>query len=226
MATLIFLCVDGSSSHGDIKRALLEACTRRNVPYGSSTLAYSKSAAVPIRKYFEKIKTLVAANGGHPDALALFIIGKSLGGAKMYRFLHDKADYLKQFAKVAAALVDPHEPLVPGNTGELDRWYDYVHFSDSKSNLTWWNEQWGAAADQSLKTSRMRFFSINQRNGWPKGYSMKNAYDYVCLTGKKVIRGSNGNQEEADHWNIAWCDKTVEQMVAAIDFLQEKTPVI
>jgi|GEM_PF-5904826 len=225
MAKLIFLCVDGSSSHGDIKTALLEACTRRNVPCDSGTLAYSKSAAVPITKYMERIKKLVVSNGGHQDALALFIVGKSLGGAKMYRLLHDKAEYLKQFAKVAVELVDPHEPLAPGNSGEPDRWYDYVHFSDDKSNLTWWNEQWGAAADQSLKSSRMRFFSIHQRNGWPKGYSMKDAYNYVCLTDKKVIRGSTGRQEEADHWNIAWCDKTVEQMVAAIDFLQEAQPV-
>ncbi len=219
MANLIYLCVDGSSASAEIKSSLVDACAKCGVPLSPSNSKYSKSAAVGMSDYRKKVEDLVSANGGDPADLRLCIIGKSLGGAKMYRFFYQYADYLKTFGKVATALVDPHEPIIPGDSGKEGKWYDYVYFSGGSATLAWWTDKWGPSGDQSTPTATLRVYTIYQRNEWPKGYNLNSAYKNTSLTNKKVKSPPDNGSDIANHWTIAWCDKTVALLSDAINFL-------
>ena len=98
MTQLISLCVDGSGAKGEIRKALKDAYAKCEVPMKTGTSKYSKSANVGMSDYRRKIRDLAKNNGDNPGALNLLIVGKSLGGAKMYRFLYKQSEYLKQFA--------------------------------------------------------------------------------------------------------------------------------
>jgi hypothetical protein len=219
MADLVYLCVDGSAAAGDILNSLKDACAQCQVPLKSSNYRYSKSMNVGMSDYRKKVEALVSANGGNPSSLRLLIIGKSLGGAKMYRFFYQYNAYLKTFGKVAAAFVDAHEPIVPGDDGDKGKWYDYVYFSGGSHNLNWWTDAWGASANQTDDTAKLRVYCIHQRNQWPLGYSMSSAYRNTNLTGKKVKSPPDNGSAKADHWKISWCDKTVGLLSDAIVFL-------
>jgi hypothetical protein len=219
MANLIYLCVDGSASAGDILNAMKDACVKCDVPLSSSNYKYSKSTNVGMSDYKKKVEDLVSANGGAPASLRLLIVGKSLGGAKMYRFLYQYSDYLKTFEKVATALVDPHEPIVPGDEGDQGKWYEFVYFSGGSATLKWWPDKWGPSADQSNSDAKLRIYNIYQRNAWPCGYAMGSAFKKVSLTDKMVKSPPTNGSKDADHWTISWCDKTVSLLSDAIGYL-------
>jgi hypothetical protein len=219
---LIFLCVDGSSSSGDIRNALKNACTRRGISISAANFKYSGSAGVRMSRYLKKVRDLVSKNGMDPTQLCLLVVGKSLGGAKMYRFFFQYADYLKFFHKIALILVDAHEPGAPGNEGDVDKWYDYVHFS-SGHQLKWWTYKWGPAESQLDASAKIRVYVIYQRNDWPRGYGMREAYRCDNLTEKTVLSRTDSKHEPADHWNLAWCDKTVDLMADAVSFLNSSS---
>ena len=186
----------------------------------TGTSKYSKSANVGMSDYRRKIRDLAKNNGDNPGALNLLIVGKRLGGAKMYRFLYKQSEYLKQFAKVAVTLVDAHEPVALGNEGKKGKWYDYVYFTGGKYHLKWWNDKWGPDENQSKGNAKLRFYNIYQRNKWPRGYGMRKALKNVSLYKKKVYSLKEKKNEKADHWNIAWCDKTVNILADAIAYLK------
>ncbi len=220
MARVVCLCVDGSAAKGDVRKAVVDALGWNGIGLVTGQLKYSKSAAIKISKYREKVRDLIKNNGGDPSSMGLLIVGKSLGGAKMYRFIYKEIGILKQFAGVAVVLVDAHEPIVPGNKGKKGKWYNYVYFTRARHRLKWWQGKWGPHGDQASKKAKLRFHVIYQRNSVTRGYGMNTPYKSVCLTGRNVKSLSDNKIEKANHWNISWCDKTVDLMTEAIGYLK------
>lgn len=93
--------------------------------------------------------------------------------------------------------------------------------TDSRHHLKWWNDKWGPEGDQSDANARLRFFVTCQRNHWPRGYAMRQAFRNTSLTGKNVLSYVSNQAEEADHWNIAYCNKTVRMLADAIGYLKQ-----
>ena len=226
MSKVVCLCVDGSAGKGRIREAVVSAFGWRGIGLLPGQMKYSKSSAVPVYKYREKVKKLIYDNGFDPRVLCLLLVGKSLGGAKIYKFMYEYAEYLKQFATVAGVLVDAHAPppVGPGNKGKTDKWYPYIHLSGGDHNLTWWTDQWGPHADQRKADARLRLYATYQRNKYPRGYRLEYAHKNVDLTGRSVRVPPENKSQTASHWNISYCHSTVDLLMEAIEFLQKVQP--
>ena len=227
MANVVCLCVDGSAGKGRIKEAVVSALGWCAIGLVPGQMKYSKSAAVPVRRYRSKVEDLIERNGSDPSALGLLLVGKSLGGAKLYRFMHDYAEYLKRFAALAGVLVDAHapNPVGPGNEGDTGEWYKYVHLSGGDHHLTWWEDKWGPHGDQREPDARLRLYATYQRNSYPRGYRLNTAFENKNLTGKSVRIPPENELQTASHWNISNCHSTVYLLMDAVKYLQAAEPL-
>ena len=82
------------------------------------------------------------------------------------------------------------------------------------------------AADQSKPNSKLCVFNIFQRNNYPRGYKFTSAYRNTSLRSENVISYLRYpyKSEEADHYNIANCDKTVNLIQEAFAYLNNCFP--
>jgi hypothetical protein len=220
MARIACLCVDGAAGKGNVKKAVIEAFGWKGIALKTGQLKYSKSMAVGMTEYRKKLRRLIAQNGGDPSQISLLIVGKSLGGAKMYRFLYKYYNELRSFVRVSVVLVDPHEPIVPGDNGDTAEWYDFVYFKNGKYRLKWWEDRWGDCKAQIEPQAKLRFHIAYQRNKWPRGYAMNTPYRSYNLTGKKVRIHNSSEKQIPDHFSISQCEKTVDLLMTAIGHLQ------
>jgi hypothetical protein len=213
--------VDGYANKGNVRKAVVDAFGYNGIALERGQLKYSASKYVAVHEYRQKLVKLIERNGGDASMLALLIVGKSFGGAKMYRFSYKYADLLGKFAGVATVLVDPHEPIIPGDEGDTGKWYDYVYFKGGGHRLKWWHNKWGPHGNQTAAGAKRRFYVTYQRNEWPRGYGMATPYQQKNLTGKKVQPHGQSKKELATHWNIARCASTVALLQDAIGYLGE-----
>jgi len=220
MARVVCLCVDGYANRGRIRKAVVDAFGYAGIALDRGQLKYSASKIVKIGEYKKKVEKLVETGGGDPSELAILVVGKSLGGAKMYRFSYEHADLLRQFAGWATVLVDPHEPIIPGDEGDTGHWYDFVRFKGGGHKLKWWESEWGPHADQRTAGAKLRFYVTYQRNEWPRGYNLATPYKRLNLTGRLIQPHGQSASELATHWNISRCATTVAMLRDAIKFLR------
>lgn len=220
MTQIACLCVDGAAGKGNVKKSVVDAFGWRGIALETKQLKYSKSMMIRLAEYRKKLHRLVEQNGGDPSNISLLIVGKSLGAAKMYRFLYKYYDELKPFARISVVLVDPHEPFVPGDTGDTAEWYDFVYFKNGKHRLKWWDDRWGDCKAQTDPHAKLRFHVAYQRNRWPRGYAMNTPYKSYNLTGKRVRLDDSGEKKTPDHFSISSCEKTVDLLMTAIEHLQ------
>ena len=220
MAKVVCLCVDGYAEKERIRSAVIDAFGYHGIVLEPGQMIYSESKHVKISEYRTKVLKLLGNNGDNPSKPAILLVGKSLGGAKIYRFMYNyyKA-LLNQFSGVATVLVDAHEPIVPGDKGKTGEWYDFVYFEGGKYRLRWWDSEWGPHNQQSAPDAKMRFYVTYQRNEWPCGYSMNAPYMVNNLTHKNVQKAGQTQSSLATHWNIAGCTHTVDLLHDAIGFL-------
>ena len=203
---LVALIWDGSSATGSIKDAFLTAIDGvsgwSHIKWyyigGTSSLSTAKS----------KIESGVSSYGLPKSSLSVLVIGKSLGGAKTYKFANDQAGLLDDFYRSAVVTVDAHEPGAPGDEGRCNYWYDYVRFRCDSSG---WNDHydlaWRSVWNDRANAGRLEFFNVYQRNEWPRGYRFSDAL------------GMNTRATSGDHWSIANSTYSRSAIQAAISFL-------
>lgn len=220
MARVVCLCVDGYAEKQRIRKAVVDAFGYQGIVLDRGQMSYSSSKYLKMSEYRKKVLKLLENNGDDPSKPAVLLVGKSFGAAKMYRFMYRYCeDLLDRFSGVATVLVDPHEPIVPGDKGKTGKWYDFVYFAGGKYRLKWWNSKWGPQEKQFDVNAKMRFYVTFQRNEWPRGYSMNHPYMLNNLTRKKVRTAGQTKTALATHWNIAGCSETVDLLHDAISFL-------
>jgi hypothetical protein len=215
--------VDGSASKGLIKDTTVAALGWCGIGLVPGQMRYSKSFNVEVYRFKSKVDALIANAPVSASKLGLLLVGKSLGGAKLYNFAYKYAAYLKQFKGVAVALVDAHDPAPqhgPGNSGSTGKWYKHVYLEGGGHFLKWWQSEWGAHTDQQKIKARWRFHAIYQRNKFPKGYRMHKGFVNDNRTNKNVVVRPSGQSKPANHWNISHCDETTNLLVSAIQYLQ------
>lgn len=252
---IVVLCVDGYGNSGKIFNGVESAASLVNLSldsnnyiktvsqWSSSLSAIDIAAGIvvpfqflnfipdesPVELYTPLLDQLKQNNGGSFSNLKLLIVGKSYGGAKMYKYLESCNNILKKFKKVALVLVDSHEPIIPGDDGDPDRSYDYVNFDNNDDldgdyyNLQW-RDEWeqvfqlpaNSAPDQKTK---LKVFNIFQRIDGTKGYSFYNAHS----VNKKLFNMNYSNQEP-EHMGIDNCKETIHLICKAIDYLNYFTP--
>jgi hypothetical protein len=227
---IVILVVDGLSASGDIHEAVVAALNNAGILFPCINYRLASCLSLFESKeslwvYSVDIDSVVQDMGLDPSDeedranLRLLLVGKSLGGANMYKFLELFSGELNDFKKVALVLVDAHEPGEPGDeghTGDCDD-YDFVCFSDCEYCLTWfntYNDDFNYASQQESDDSKLRVFNIYQRNDNIKGYSFPNAYSNNNLSNIDL----NG---EASHWNIANCEETRILIQDAIEYLKK-----
>jgi hypothetical protein len=127
------------------------------------------------------------------DADALFMVGKSMGGAKNYTFCESYAPIIKRYKKAAIMFLDAH-----GRPHE--RWF--------KIGWGWLGISAKLKIKPDWKSENIRFYNLYQRGHSPKGAQMINGDVEILL-----------NQPGITHFNIeesAACRSMVSQ---ALDFL-------
>ncbi len=138
-----------------------------------------------VKSEIRRLVSAYAAEGIPQSQLTLLVIGKSLGAAKnfelMYHNYNDSHNgYFKNFYKVGWVLIDPHEPVAPGDRGRCNRWYDHVYFDCNKAYnddiMNDYNDYYNLAMFSRWKywisRGQLRVNSTFQRRDSTKGYPM------------------------------------------------------
>jgi hypothetical protein len=206
-AKIVALVWDGAANQKRIDKAFYTAMD--NVSSWSAWRKYWLSGGYDIADAKKRVNDMVNAYGISKSKLICLLIGKSLGGAKIYRMIAKNESFFDDFARVAVVLVDPHEPGAPGDEGRCNYWYDYVKFRCHSSD---WNGNydlaWQSVWDNMIINRRLEFYSIYQRGSWPRGYKFTDAG--YCW------------RSSYDHYDIADCSSTVRLIEYAVKFILNK----
>lgn len=174
---LLVVLWDGYGKDGTIKDAYNSALTKvlenhLNIPVD---MKYINDRGQTIGQTKAVIDRMREASGYSHHELGLVIIGKSMGGAKTYKMVHDYHGHLDDYKRVSMVLIDAHEGGAPGNQGISGKWYDYVHLANNTSS-------WSRDYDLSFLMrhgnygSKLRIYNTYQRDDGLKGYTFTRAY--------------------------------------------------
>lgn len=171
---LIVILWDGSGKDGKIKTAFSDAWSDADC-----NLTYSKKYIDDRQKKPSETKNdinnLAAATGYSKSELGLLVIGKSMGGAKTYKMIHEYQTTFDDFKKVHVVLIDAHEGPQPGNQGYSGKWYDYVHF-DNNTKYKTRDYDLTYTSRYTNYGSKLRVYNTYQRDDALEGYTFRKAY--------------------------------------------------
>lgn len=171
---LIVILWDGSGKDGKIKTAFSDGWqdAECHTPYHKK---YIDDRFKSPGQTKSDIETMVSQSGYSKSELGLLVIGKSMGGAKTYKMIHDYQTTFDDFKKVHVVLIDAHEGPQPGNQGYSGKWYDYVHFDNNTKyitrdyDLTYTSRYYNYG-------SKLRVYNTYQRDDLLEGYTFRKAY--------------------------------------------------
>jgi len=122
---------------------------------------------------------------------SIMLIGKSMGGAKIYHFLRKHFQFTKNHVKIGAMMIDAHG--------------------------TWFHE-WNPIPLSTIRKMKMkkewyvpnmRIYNVYQHNKYPCGASLKDCYKNIKL------------DKWADHWNVISNVNTFMYLKDCLDWLTE-----
>lgn len=154
----------------------------------------SSVGVLAVNSALKSIKKMVENIGEDTSKINLFVIGKSMGGAKVYNLLKIKWSYLKNFNKIALMTIDAHGQIL----------FDGLLKPFGKNQNLKWNKKW------IKDTEKFRVYNIYQHKEWPHGASFNNAYLNLDITDEKNI----------DHFNIIKNNKVMKIIAKAFNFIK------